>query len=330
MSFQSLSPKTAVRYTGYFALLVVTLVTSACGRESSGAAGTLPNSAETSTSTPGAPSREAGTYAFDAGGIDAVVVSDGHQELPNNGAFLGSGQSPEALAAVMREAGVPERTMELDFNALLLRTGGRVALVDTGFGSGTPFAGQLVGNLARIGVTPEQVTDVIITHAHPDHIGGVVNAQGALSFPNARVHLTSLEWEYLGTLNEGNAAVGRSAIKPRLVYASFGEPILYGVVPVPAPGHTPGQMALRIGNGPASVLYISDAAHHYVLSLARPEWMAGSDVSGPAAVRTRRALLTRAAAENTLVLGYHFPFPGLGRVRAVEGGRFAWIPEPAR
>lgn len=306
-----------------------TLLLASCGEpagRSDPSAGAQNGQAEATA----AAASTADMHRFDAGGVDATVVRDGRQSMANDGAMLGSGQTPAALAAVMRDAGLPEDRLELDFNALLLRIGDRVVLVDTGFGGGAPFAGRLVRNLAAAGVRPEQVTDVVITHAHPDHIGGVVDGDGRLTYPNAQVHMSDAEWRYLGTLAEGNSVEARAAIEPKLVRAAFDRPIAPGVLPVAAPGHTPGQMALRIGEGPTAVLFISDAAHHYAMSLARPDWPAGSDADGAAAVRTRRMLFERAVAENTRVHGYHFPFPGLGRVSAAADGTFRWTAEPTR
>lgn len=288
-----------------------------------------PTSAQPRIVAQAARERAEGVHRFSLGDIAATVVSDGYQsDVPNDNSFIGANTDPQSVARELRRAGLPTDHLSFDFNALVLRIGERLVLVDTGFGAGVPFAGKLASNLRRAGVSPSQITDVVITHAHPDHIGGVVTTDGRLIYPRARHWMSYAEWTYLNGLRGPevkNAPRQIAALRPRLRRFNPGSTLAPGLVTLAAPGHTPGQVALLLGSGARRALYISDTAHHYAVSLRRPEWTVGSDFDKPLATRTRRALLSRAAREKWLVVGYHFPFPGLGRVRQ-SGSRFAWNP----
>jgi glyoxylase-like metal-dependent hydrolase (beta-lactamase superfamily II) len=276
---------------------------------------------------PAAPAAaEADVFRFRIGELDAVALKDGDIDVPNDGSVFGVGQPVADIAAVLADAGLETGTLHLSIQPLLVRAGARVLLFDTGAGNADfARAGRLPASLHDAGVEPGQVTDIFISHAHPDHVGGLLAGDGTLAFPNAAIHLSAPEWAALKQRPDAAALVG--AIEAKVATFEPGAAVVPGVVTaVAVDGHTPGHSAYEIASGDAKLLYIGDAAHHYVISLRRPQWTVQFDGDAALAKASRGALLQRAAAGNLRVYAVHFPFPGLGRVQA-EGDGFAWVPE---
>jgi len=205
-----------------------------------------------------------------------------------------------------------------------------VMLFDTGVGSkGGENGGRLPASMAAAGVDPASVTDIFISHTHGDHVGGLLKADGALAFPNARVHMSAPEWAWLQdqAKQSETAAALVKAIAPKVASFAPGAEILPGLVKaVEIRGHTPGHSGYRITSGDSSLLYAGDAMHHYVVSVREPDWPIQFDGDKPVAAASRRALLDQSAKTGQRLYLVHFPFPGLGTVKA-EGNGFAWVPE---
>jgi len=209
--------------------------------------------------------------------------------------------------------------------------------VDTGAGSLAPTTGRLLQNLQAEGITPEDIETVILTHGHPDHIGGNIDAEGKPAFPNARYVMWKNEWDFW-TSEQAEQRLEEHVREVLLKFARENLPPIQGqvdlfdreteIVPgiraVTAPGHTPGHMALEVSSESEQLLCISDAALHPI-HLEQPEWHATVDFDPEQVVATRRRLLDRAAARKALVLAFHFPFPGLGRV-VQKGEGWQWQP----
>jgi glyoxylase-like metal-dependent hydrolase (beta-lactamase superfamily II) len=191
------------------------------------------------------------------------------------------------------------------------------------------------------GVRCKDVDTVILTHAHPDHIGGAIDARGHPTFPNACYMISELEQEFWMTsladlsgmdvpeaVRGGMQAMARrclAALHFQLELIEHETEIAPGIRAIPAPGHTPGHLALLVASGGETLLNLGDAAAH-PLHLEEPEWHNGFDLAGPRAAATRHKLLTRAAAEKMRVMAFHFPFPSLGRVAARSVGGWDWHP----
>jgi glyoxylase-like metal-dependent hydrolase (beta-lactamase superfamily II) len=235
----------------------------------------------------------------------------------------------ERLVQKLREHNIqPEKWVEWisPYICLLINTGRHRVLVDTGAGSLAPTTGKLIPNLRAEGIAPEDIDRVILTHGHPDHIGGNLNSEGKPAFPKARFVMWKDEWDFWTSeqaeqrldehVRARQIAFARKNLPPiqdRLDLVDHETEIVPGIRAVAAPGHTLGHMALAISSGGEQLLCISDAWLHPI-HLESPDWCAAVDFAPEQVANTRRRLLSRAAAEKALVLAFHFPFPGLGHV----------------
>ncbi|WP_242164145.1 MBL fold metallo-hydrolase [Lysobacter sp. M15] len=292
-----------------------------------------PQPTATATTTPAPPASGAtptashpDVFRFRIGTLDAAALKDGDIDAANDGKTFGVGQPTEQVAALLAAAGQPSDVLHLSIQPLLVRSGTRILLFDTGAADASfARAGRLPATLRAAGVEPSQVSDVFISHRHPDHVGGLLTREGALAFPNATIHLTAPEWEALKQDRDAAALV--AAITPKVAAFQPGAALLPGVVTaVPVDGHTPGHSAYEIASGDERLLYIGDSAHHFVVSVQRPEWTVQYDENAPLAQPSRRALLQRAADDNLRIYAVHFPFPGLGHINP-QGDSFVWQPE---
>jgi glyoxylase-like metal-dependent hydrolase (beta-lactamase superfamily II) len=272
------------------------------------------------------PAANSEVFRFRIGTLDAAALKDGDIDAANDGKTFGVGQSTEQVAALLAAAGQSTDTLHLSIQPLLVRSVTRILLFDTGAADASfARAGRLPASLRAAGVEPAQVTDVFLSHRHPDHAGGLLTRDGALAFPNATLHLSAPEWAALQ--RDSDAAALVAAITPKVAPFEPGAAIVPGVVTaVAVDGHTPGHSAYEIGSGDERLLYIGDTAHHFVVSVQRPEWTVQYDENAPLAQTRRRALLQRAAEENLRVYAVHFPFPGLGRINTKDKS-FVWVPE---
>jgi glyoxylase-like metal-dependent hydrolase (beta-lactamase superfamily II) len=266
---------------------------------------------------PGAPA----SRAFKLGKLQLIALRDAQFVARNDGRIFGADAGPAAVGELLKSKGLPDDRVTVGVDALLVRTGQRVILLDAGLG---PKAhGNLLASLKEAGVPPETVTDVLITHAHGDHVGGLVDAGGALAFPKAVIRMAAAEWHWMKS--ESTAVDLVKAIEPRVKTFTPGTPIAPGVTPIALDGHTPGHVGYEIVSGKERLLDIGDLAHSSLVSLKKPDWTMGFDSDAALAKATRKATLARLAKDEELVFAPHFPFPGVGHI-AADGDGYTWQP----
>lgn len=284
----------------------------------------------------------AGYYGFRVGEARCRVVSDGmvSNELSLQ-PTLAANATPEEVAAVLAERLQPADRAVLHFNAFFVDTGRNRVLVDTGCAdSFGPTGGKLLANLRAAGIDPSTIDTVVISHAHPDHLFGVLLPDGSPAFPEARILVSEAEhafWtgepdlsrsriddQFRRFLIDG-AKRHLAAVADRVELIQPDRELVPGLLAVGTPGHTPGHLSFVLTSGDGSLFLTHDIVHHFVLALAHPEWLVSFDTDPEQAAATRRRALEQVAADRLPVLAYHFPYPGLGHV-VRRGGGYAWEP----
>lgn len=276
--------------------------------------------------------------AFGAGRI--LALSDGNLELPADFVLAGL-PAPEAQDLLA------ERGVEIadgftpDCNLTLYRDGERTVLFDAGSGPDfMPSAGKLAEALDVAGLAPKEVTHVVFTHAHPDHLWGVLDDFDEPFFPEARYIIGRDEWDYwtdpatvdsIGpdrTAFAVGAARRLAAIGDRMSFCGDGEEVLPGIVARATHGHTPGHMSYEVGTPGDGLLVLGDAIANHHIAFARPGWPSGSDQDPDLGASTRAALLDRLAGEGGTFIGFHLPYPGVGRAER-DGDGYRFVPVDA-
>ncbi|WEK38511.1 MAG: MBL fold metallo-hydrolase [Candidatus Brevundimonas colombiensis] len=264
------------------------------------------------TQTVAAPA-EKPVYRFKIGTLDAIALFDGQNPVPNDNKVFGVGLTPQAVAAPLTAAGQPTDVIMLEIHPLLVRKDDRTMLFDTGLGEGK---GLLMQSLRTAGVEPASITDVLISHGHPDHIGGLV-ANGALAFPNAAIRMSEADWALIRA-NPELADLVR-IITPKVQTFKPGAEAAPGVTAQDTAGHTPGHVAYLIADGQNQLLYTGDLMHHWILSVEHPDWRVGYDDDQAAGEKARLDEVTALRNSGAHIYAYHFPFPGLGKIATREG-----------
>jgi glyoxylase-like metal-dependent hydrolase (beta-lactamase superfamily II) len=270
-------------------------------------------------------------HRFRIGTMTATIVSDGPLRLhaPEK-IFLG----PEAaaLSNALAAAGQATDVIRVEQNCLLLETAGKKVLFDNGLGSERiygPDSGRLLDSLHEAGIAPSEIDAVVLTHAHSDHCWGTMADDGSPNFPNAALYLSQAELDFW-TSDHADARSPRSIagvakhilpLRDRIRVIHDEEEFLPGVHALATPGHTPGHLAFLFDGG---WCLTGDVAFHDPISYTFPEAESVYDTDRDLAVRTRHRLLDRLVAERLSIVGYHHPWPGLGRLERI-GGTFRFV-----
>jgi glyoxylase-like metal-dependent hydrolase (beta-lactamase superfamily II) len=272
-------------------------------------------------------------FHFSLGSFHCTSLLDGCYTYPVRNIYA---SPPIAeVEEALRARGLPLETVTTPYTYLAVDSGAQRVMVDVGAGSLGDSTGRLMESIAAAQIDPLAIDTVVISHAHPDHIGGMLNAQGQLNFPNAQYFIYQEEWDFWFSAGAASrvppifiqfAHRALEAIREQVVLVSGDCEIRPGVRMLPAPGHTPGHAGVCFTSGGSTLAYIADTVIQ-PLHLEQPGWLSIYDILPDQAARSKHQVFDQAAAENWLVLGQHFsPFPSLGRVTKRETG-WKWTPE---
>jgi len=226
------------------------------------------------------------------------------------------------------------------FNPMAINTGSKLIVIDTGYSDkGAKTTGQFHSNLAAAGIDLKAVDIVIISHFHPDHINGLLNAAGTSAFPNAEIKVPSVEsafWMDDGNMNKAQGGLANAFKNVRRVMGpvtkqitkyEWNKEVAPGITAISTVGHTPGHTSFVVASGNGKLLVQSDVTNNPYLFLRHPNWHVTYDMDGTKAEETRRKFYDMASAEKTLIAGFHFPFPSLGYVEK-DGTNYRLVPAP--
>lgn len=265
-----------------------------------------------------------------------MAIADGYVTLPT--AFVG-GLTEAEVAADQAAAYAPDpASITAPVTCHILQLGDRQVMIDSGAGTSFgPTTGRLAETLAVLGIDPAGITDVLLTHLHPDHVGGLLGAEGPV-FPNATIHLDAAELAWW--TDPAQPATAPDLVKPFFQVAQGfaasyrdhlqtfnGEAeVLPGIRSLALPGHTVGHRGYHLAAGSEELIVAGDAVVFAAFQFVHPEATSLADTDPAVAIATRRALLDRASSDRLLLAATHLPFPGFGHVER-RGEAFAWVPE---
>ena len=281
---------------------------------------------------------QAAPYRFAVGEAQVTILSDGEMSAPLGWVLPGRDRSEIASALGVSGRSLSGDALPLQVNVTLVRLGAELILVDAGGGPDfAPQRGKLADNLAKAGVTPEAITKVIFTHAHPDHFWGLIDPlDGASLFPKARHFMAGAERDYwlkpgvettVPDTVRGSAVGTQRSLKElgdRIETFKAGTEIVPGLYAHDTSGHSAGHVSLELRSSNGRLMIGGDALIEPTLSFAHPDWRWGADWEADKGVASRKRLLDQLATDKIPLVGYHLPWPGVGRVERTAGAfRFA-------
>jgi glyoxylase-like metal-dependent hydrolase (beta-lactamase superfamily II) len=287
----------------------------------------------------GPPARAAtAPHPLRVGSIELTVLSDGHLEMPL--AFQLPRTPGDEVDALFRAKSMePPRQISAPTNVTLVKTGEELILIDAG--SGSTFqdsAGKLADNMEAAGIDREAITKVAFTHAHADHLWGVIDDfDDTERFPNASYVISGAEWDFwthpdaLSRMPDALQGMTRGTqrilnrLEGKIERRNSGDMIAPGLTYLDTKGHTPGHMAVLVESGNERLLIGGDALTHSIISFEKPDWPWGSDFDQESGIGTRRRLLEELAGERLPLIGFHLPWPGRGHVER-KNGTYRFVP----
>jgi glyoxylase-like metal-dependent hydrolase (beta-lactamase superfamily II) len=267
-----------------------------------------------------------GFVTYKVGAAEVTALYDGIWEKPHDPAFIANA-SVEDVKAAMVKAGLPADFVSIPFTVLVIKTGGKTIMCDSGTGGQVqPTAGKLAANMKAAGIDPAKIETILISHCHPDHIFGLMEKDtNKPVYPNAELIISDVEYKFwtdpavIDRLPEARKGLARriQAVFPtwKNIRQVEGEPeVAPGIRFVSSPGHTPGHRAFHLSSGSNQLMISNDTAYVPALVVANPGWHGQYDQNAAMAEESRRKLLDRVIADKIMICGYHFPFPGAGTI----------------
>jgi glyoxylase-like metal-dependent hydrolase (beta-lactamase superfamily II) len=277
-------------------------------------------------------------YRFNIGAAEVTVVSDGALGLGDpKGTF--TGVPDDEMRKMLSDNFLSPTSVVLEQNSPIVNMGDKLVLFDTGMGTAKAFGpttGRQQKSMKEAGIRPEDIDAVVFSHGHIDHIGGVVDDNGKVLFPNAQYYIAENDFEFWtdegkagGPLKDFilHARKNLMPVRDRLVFYKDGQEFLPGVQALSAPGHTVGHSIFMITSEGKSFAYTADLTHHPILLMEKPRMEFAYDTDPKLAANSRVKMLDMLAANKIPVLAYHYPWPGIGHV-AKSGEGFHYVPEP--
>jgi glyoxylase-like metal-dependent hydrolase (beta-lactamase superfamily II) len=288
---------------------------------------------------PRATSQPATYYRFDIGTMQATIVSDGPLPLgEHSGSF--TGVTKQEVRKSLSDNFLNPDNVIIEQNVLVLNTGSRLVLFDSGMGTSKAFGqttGRLEISLQQAGISRDDIDDIVCTHAHIDHIGGLANPDDYRLFRNATVHISKADFDFWtdpaklnGDLKSFVAHARQNLLpyaKSHMKFVEDGKDVVPGVQAMSNPGHTVGHTVYIIKSGKESLAFIGDTTHHHVLLTEQPRIEFAYDTDPKQAVQSRLKVLDMIATTRMPLLGYHFPWPGVGHLQK-QGDGFRYIAQP--
>ncbi|MFT3822760.1 MAG: MBL fold metallo-hydrolase [Chitinophagaceae bacterium] len=282
-------------------------------------------------------------HQFKLGNLDMTVVTDGHIIMSPVQPVFPNGDE-QAEKELLRKSFRSTEEVDLGMNMLIIKKDKEVILIDTGTGGAFgPASGWLLSSLKDADIDPAGITRIVISHAHPDHIGGLLTKDDKPVFANAQVYLSKAEHAFWMAAEQDfsrskfsdkkllavfTAATQKTirTLDKRLHLFNDGDE-LFGCLRMQlAPGHTPGHTLVHVFSGAEEMVHIADLMHSDVLLFPHPEWGFNGDTDFDMAAATRKRVLAELAGGQKKVFAYHLPWPGIGHVRSKEGA-YEWVAE---
>ncbi len=274
---------------------------------------------------------EAQYYRFSLGDFQCVSLCDGSMDYVLE--HFVKNAPKEQVEAYLRAHNLPADHITTPYAYLYADTGRNRILVDMGAGRLAPSTGRLLQSMVLAGIQPGEIDSVFITHAHPDHIGGMLDEAGSLNFANAHYYIWKDEWDFwfsgdaekLGEFFTRTARTNLEPLAGRVTLVDHENELLPGVRMLAAPGHTPGHAVVEFTSQGQKLFYTGDTVL-YPFHLERTDWLPIYDILPEKAAPSKRRIFDLAAGTGALVLGQHFPpFPNLGHI-ARQGEGWVWEP----
>lgn len=268
-----------------------------------------------------APQPNATKNTMQIGDFEVSTLLAGTRTAPDPQTIFGMNVSAEEFAAVSAENFIPVDKNQFFFTPTVVRTGNEVVLFDTGLSQD-----GILAPLKAAGVAAEEVTIVVVTHMHGDHIGGLSDDSGKPTFPNARYVTGQKEYDAWAKMDSEAFNAKVKPLAEKMNFIGDGEAVVSGITSMAANGHTPGHMTYMLESNGQQLVLIADTANHYVWSLAYPDWEVKFDMDKQAAAASRKQILGMLSADKIPFVGYHMPFPGVGFVAPRGEGGFQYVP----